>query len=72
MEVRILNKKQWAQAGVKAIGAAMYICIFAAFMLLLASVSVALNGPEGIDASLRMGYYDMDTGTLLMATWAVE
>ena len=44
----------------------------AAFMLVLASVSVALNGQEGIDTSLRMGYYDMDTGTLLMATWVVE
>ena len=44
----------------------------AAFMLLLASVSAALNGQEGIDTSLCMGYYDKDTGTLLMATWAVE
>lgn len=44
----------------------------AAFMLMLASVSVALNGQEGIDASLRMGFYDTDTGTLLMATWVVE
>ena len=36
MGVSILNKKQWAKAGVWGIGAAMYICIFASFMLLLA------------------------------------
>ena len=35
MGVSILNKKQWAKAGVWGIGAAMYICIFASFMLLL-------------------------------------
>ena len=41
-----MNKKQWAQAGVKAIGAAMYICIFAAFMLLL-----AIRNPQLLRAS---------------------
>jgi len=46
MEVRILNKKQWAQAGVWAIGAAMYICIFAAFMLLL-----SVRNPQLLRAS---------------------
>jgi len=41
-----LNKKQWAQAGVWAIGAAMYICIFAAFMLLL-----SVRNPQLLRAS---------------------
>ena len=41
-----MDKKQWAKAGVWAIGAAMYICIFAAFMLLL-----AVRNPQLLRAS---------------------
>lgn len=44
----------------------------AAFMLAMTVGIVALGGEENIDTSLRMGCYDVDTGTLLMATWVVE
>ena len=44
----------------------------AVFMLAMTVGLTALHGEDAIDTSLRMGYYDMDTGTLLMATWAVE
>ena len=44
----------------------------ALFMLAMTIGIVALSGEEMIDTSLRLGYYDVDTGTLLMATWTME
>ena len=39
------------------------------FTMALCIGSVALNGEETINIPLRMGFYDVDTGTLLMAGW---
>lgn len=44
----------------------------AAFLMAMAMVSVGLRGETAIDISLRIGFYDVDTGTLLMAAWLVE
>ena len=39
------------------------------FTMALCIGAVALNGEETINIPLRMGFYDVDTGTLLMAGW---
>lgn len=40
-----------------------------AFMMALIIGGVALNDDQPIDIPLRIGFYDVDTGTLLMARW---
>lgn len=39
------------------------------FMIAMAVLTVDVNGEEAINIPLRMGFYDADTGTLLMAGW---
>ena len=39
------------------------------FMIAMAVLTVDVNGEEAINIPLRMGFYDVDTGTLLMAGW---
>lgn len=39
------------------------------FMIAMSVLTVDVNGEEAINIPLRMGFYDVDTGTLLMAGW---